>query len=73
MTPAEHEEKRATHPVVQHTVSEPRKRNTGTRRARGQPHQQHKTQPANRPHPVDQVAQDSSGSPAKRDLVPPSV
>jgi IS605 OrfB family transposase len=79
-TPAEHGGKRAAHPVVRPTVagcpavlSEPRMRDAGTRKARGQPHLRRKTQPAKRDTPVDQVTQDRSGPPTKRDSVPLSV
>jgi IS605 OrfB family transposase len=80
LTSAEHGEKRATRPVVRSTVagcpavlSEQRMRDTGTRKARGQPHLRRKTQPAERDTPVDQVTQDRSGPPARRDSVPLSV
>lgn len=79
-TPAEHGEERATHPVVRPMVagqpaalSKKRTRETGTRKARGQPHLRRKTQPAERQTPVDQVAQDRSGLPTGRDSVPLSV
>ena len=79
-TPAEHGEKRAAHPVVRSKgtgqpvlLSEQRTMDIGTRKAQGQPHLRHKTRPAERPPPVDQVAQDRSGPPARRDSVPLSV
>ena len=79
-TPAEHGEQRATRPVVRSTgvgqpalPSEQRTRNTGTQGARGQPHLRRETRMAEWPTPVDQVAQDRSGSPARRDSVPLSV
>ena len=79
-TPAEHGEKRAAHPVVRSkgagqpaVLSEQRTRDTGTREARGQPHLRRKTRPAERDTPVDQVTQDRSGSPTRRDSVPLSV
>ena len=79
-TPAEHGEKRATRPVVRSksvghpaVLSEQRMRDTGTHGARGQSHLRRKTRPAERTAPVDQVAQDRSGSPARRDSVPLSV
>jgi len=80
LTSAEHGVKSATHPAVRSTVagqpavlSEPRQRDTGTRKARGQPHLRQGTQLAERSTPVDQVSQDRSGTPAKRDSVPLSV
>ena len=79
-TPAEHGEERATRPVVRSksvghpaVLSEQRMRDTGTHGARGQSHLRRKTRPAERTTPVDQVAQDRSGSPARRDSVPLSV
>lgn len=79
-TPAGHGQERATRPVVRPMVvgqpavlSEQRQRNTGTRKARGQPLLRRKTRPAERSTPVDQVAQDRSGPPARRDSVPLSV
>lgn len=79
-TSAEHGGKSATRPVVRSAVagqpavlSEPRKRDTGTRKARGQPHVRQKIRPAERRTPVDQVPQDRSGPPTKRDSVPLSV
>jgi hypothetical protein len=58
-TPAEHGERRATHSAVRPTatpagavLTEPHTRNPGNRGARGQPHQRHKTQPADRPPPA---------------------
>jgi len=79
-TPAAHGQERATHPVVRSkgagqpaVLSGQRKRNTGTSEARGQPHLRRKTRPAERSTPVDQVTQDRSGSPARRDSVPLSV
>lgn len=79
-TPAEHGEERAALPVVRSMVarqpaglSEQRKRDTGTLKARGQPHLRRKTRPAERRTPVDQVAQDRSGPPTRRDSVPLSV
>jgi IS605 OrfB family transposase len=79
-TPAEHGEERATRPVVRSNgvgqpalLSEQRRRNAGTRGARGQPHLRRKTRTAERTSPVDQVTQDRSGPPARRDSVPLSV
>jgi len=79
-TSAEHGGKRATHPVVVSMVagqpavlSEPRIRDTRTRKARGQPHLRRKTRPGERDSPVDQVTQDRSGPPTRRDSVPLSV
>jgi hypothetical protein len=79
-TPAEHGGKRATHPVARAmaagqpaVLSEPRPRNTGTRKVPGRPPLRQKTRPAERSTPVDQVTQDRSGPPARRDLVPLSV
>ena len=78
--PAEHGQERATASVVRPTgVGQPavlsgrRNRETGTRKARGQAHLRRKTQSDKRRPPADQVAQDRSGPPARRDLVPPSV
>jgi len=45
----------------------------GTPNARGQPHLRRKTRPAERSTPVDQVTQDRSGPPTRRDPVPLSV
>jgi len=80
LTSAEHGGKRATRPVVVSMVagqpavlSEPRIRDTRTRKARGQPHLRRKTRPGERDSPVDQVPQDRSGSPTRRDSVPLSV
>ena len=79
-TPAEHGGERAARPVVRSTgagqpalLSEQRTRDTGTRGARGRPHLRHKTRPAERTTPADQVAQDRSGPPTRRDSVPLSV
>ena len=79
-TRAEHGEERATRPVVRSKgagrpalLSKQRMRGTGTRGARGQPHPRQKTRRAERSFPVDQVAQDRSGPPARQDLVPLSV
>jgi hypothetical protein len=79
-TPAAHGEERATRPVVRSmgagqpaVLSEQRIREAGTRGARGQPHLRQKTRRAERRFPVDQVAQDRSGPPARWDLVPLSV
>ena len=79
-TPAAHGEERATRPVVRPKgagepalLSKQRMRETGTREARGQPQTRCKTRRAERSFPVDQVAQDRSGPPARRDLVPLSV
>lgn len=44
-----------------------------TRGARGQPHLRHETRTAERTTSVDQVAQDRSGPPTRRDSVPLSV
>ncbi len=79
-TPAEHGEETATRPVVWSKVagrpavlSGQRMRNTGTQGARGQPHLRRKTRTAEWTTPVNQVAQDRSGPPARRDPVPLSV
>jgi hypothetical protein len=79
-TPAEHGEQRAATSVVRPTttgqpavLSEQRMKNTGARKARGQPHQRHKTRTGERVPPVGRVAQDRSGPSARRDSVPLSV
>jgi hypothetical protein len=54
-------------------LSGPQVREPGACRARGQPHQRHKTRRAEREFPGDQVAQDRAGPPAERDSVPLSV
>lgn len=58
-TSAEHGQGRATHSAVRPTatpagavLTEPHTRNPGNRGARGQPHQRHKTRPADRPPPA---------------------
>ena len=79
-TPTEHGGKRATRPVVRSTgagqpavPSEQRTRNTRTHKARGQPRLRRNTRTAERTTSVDQVAQDRSGPPARRDFVPLSL
>jgi IS605 OrfB family transposase len=54
-------------------LSEPVPREPGTRQARGQPQRWQKTRPAERPPSGDQVVQDRSGPPTRRDSVPLSV
>lgn len=79
-TPAEHGEGRATDSAVWPVpagqpagLSEQRTREPRPPKARGQPHLRQKTRPAERVPQGDQVAQDRSGPPARRDSVPLSV
>ena len=77
-TPAEHGQERATDSAVWTTSAmsglfEPRTRESGVRKARGQPNQWQKTQSARRSALGDQVAQDRLGPPAGRDSLPLSA
>ena len=78
-TPAEHGEGRAATPVVRFTAAGPavlsgrRVKNTGARKARGQPHERLQIRTGERIPPVGRVAQDRSGPSTRQDLVPPSV
>jgi IS605 OrfB family transposase len=77
-TPPEDGQERATNSAMRATpaqadLSQPRHRDPGSRKARGQPHQRHKTQRGERPIPGDQAAQDRSGPPAEQDSLLLSV
>lgn len=79
-TPAAHGRKRATNSAMWPVppgepvgLFEQRTRKARPRKARGQPHLRQRTRPAEQEPRGDQVTQDRSGPPTKRDSVPLSV